>query len=153
MKTIELKLTRKVFHDKATLGDISRILVPLALPAFVCYTLEDKDRGLTDATPLNDVKLQKVYGETCIPYGRYRIIKAWSPHFKRYMPLLLDVHGFQAIELHGGNTVADSLGCILCAHTQDVINDRIQGKAEDSIMAILNEAERDNKEVWITITK
>ena len=34
---------------------------------YVCDTIEDKDRGLTQNTPLNDIKKKKVYGQTAIP--------------------------------------------------------------------------------------
>jgi hypothetical protein len=145
MNTIELFLKREHLHELATLGQITRD------GKLVCYTLEDKDRGLTNETPLSEVKAKKVYGQTAIPTGRYKVVKVFSPKHKRIMPLLLDVHGFVGIEMHGGNTVADSLGCILCAHTQDIAHDRIQGKAESDIMLILDEGERDHKEVWITI--
>lgn len=60
---------------------------------YLCDVLEDKVRepGV------------KVPGETAIPAGRYRVIVAMSPKFKRELPRLLDVPGFEGILIHAGN--------------------------------------------------
>ena len=48
-----------------------------------------------------------------IPAGRYQVVTFVSPHFDRSVPRLLSVPGREAIEMHGGNTIKDSRGCIL----------------------------------------
>jgi len=70
-----------------------------------CDTLEDKVRDLT--------KEKKVYGETAIPCGRYKVTLTYSPKFKRVMPLLHDVPYFDGVRIHAGNTTKDTEGCIL----------------------------------------
>lgn len=40
---------------------------------YFCDTIEDKDRGLTQKTPLSEIKKVKVYQETAIPTGTYEI--------------------------------------------------------------------------------
>ena len=81
-----------------------------------CYTLEDVVRAdPTPDTPMTaaDVAAIKVPGKTAIPAGRYRIIVTPSQRFKRDLPLLLDVPGFEGIRIHAGNTNVDTAGCIL----------------------------------------
>jgi len=49
---------------------------------FECYTLEDTQRPA--GTP-------KVFGQTAIPLGRYRVVRTFSPHFGKITPRLVDV--------------------------------------------------------------
>lgn len=85
---------------------------------FFCSTIEDKYRDLS--------KEKKVYGETCIPFGTYKVIINMSPKYGRLMPRLLDVPHFEGILIHSGNTEQDSAGCILVGKRsgQKVINSR-----------------------------
>lgn len=85
---------------------------------FFCDTIEDKYRDLS--------KEKKVYGETCIPFGTYKVIINMSPKYGRLMPRLLDVPHFEGILIHSGNTEQDSAGCIICGKRsgQKVINSR-----------------------------
>lgn len=85
---------------------------------FFCSTIEDKYRDLS--------KEKKVYGETCIPFGTYKVIINMSPKYGRLMPRLLDVPHFDGILIHYGNTEQDSAGCIIVGKRsgQKVINSR-----------------------------
>lgn len=70
---------------------------------FKCYTLEDVVRP--DG--------EKIYGETAIPTGNYRVTITHSNRFGRDLPLVNDVPNFSGIRIHPGNTAADTHGCIL----------------------------------------
>lgn len=72
---------------------------------YFCDTLEDTYRDLS--------KESKVYGETAIPYGMYKVILSRSNKFKKILPLLLNVPHFEGIRIHNGNYPKDTEGCIL----------------------------------------
>ena len=80
---------------------------------YFCDTLEDTDRGLTSDMPLDDIKRIKVYGQTAIPTGTYKVsVQYWAKH-KINVPYLHDVPGYSGILIHSGSSNADTLGCIL----------------------------------------
>ena len=56
-------------------------------------------------------------GRCAIPAGTYEIVIEYSYHFQRYNCRLLNVPGFQGIELHTGNSARDTEGCILLGTT------------------------------------
>jgi hypothetical protein len=77
---------------------------------YFCDTLEDKVRDLS--------KEKKVYGQTAIPAGTYKVEMVYSPKFSpRFdgakLPLIKDVSQFSGILIHSGNTKEDTSGCIL----------------------------------------
>lgn len=88
----------------------------------ICDTIEDKDRGLTQNMPLEEIKKKKVYGETAIPTGTYKITmdvvspkfknRAWAKPYEGKIPRLLDVPGYEGVLIHPFNTAEESLGCI-----------------------------------------
>ena len=104
---MELLLNRKKETETSSIGELSINGV------FECYTLEDKDRGLIQSEPIEQIQFKKVFGSTAIPKGRYEVVITFSDRFQKYMPLLLNVPGFEGIRIHSGNTAADTLGCIL----------------------------------------
>lgn len=74
-------------------------------------TLEDKDRGLLDSMSESLIQSKKVFAETCIPKGTYRVVlNVVSPKFSQYpfyqevckgkLPRLLKVKGFEGILIH-----------------------------------------------------
>lgn len=77
-----------------------------------CNTLEDPNRDLNKNGKFDNGET-KVYGNTCIPFGKYKIDITYSAKFKRELPLLLKVPSFEGIRIHRGNTTKDTLGCIL----------------------------------------
>lgn len=83
-------------------------------------TLEDKDRGLTQSMSLEEIKKIKIPGETAIPTGTYKVIVNMSPKFKRLLPRLLNVPGFDGILIHKGNSDKDSSGCVLLGENKVV---------------------------------
>ena len=90
------------FQPRRTFGRL------LADGAFLCFTLEDQVRDG-----------QKVPGETAIPTGTYPLVVTLSNRFKRNLPLVVGVPGFEGIRLHAGNTISDTEGCILVGLTRD----------------------------------
>lgn len=79
----------------------------------VCYAFEDTDRHLEDGG-------EKIYGETAIPRGTYKMIISYSPHFKRKTVELLNVPQFDHIRVHAGNKVTETLGCPLVGMLEPV---------------------------------
>ena len=80
---------------------------------YFCDTLEDTDRGLTSDMPIGEIKRIKVYGQTAIPTGTYKVsVQYWAKH-KINVPYLHDVPGYTGILIHSGSSNADTLGCIL----------------------------------------
>jgi hypothetical protein len=57
-----------------------------------------------------------------IPAGEYEAIKYYSPKHKRVVILLLDVPERTNIEIHPGNTIKDTTGCILVGSARGDIN-------------------------------
>ena len=80
-----------MFSEKSTIGKL------VVDDTFFCYTLEDKDRYL-ETNPDG-----KVYGETAIPRGKYQVVIDYSQRFKRELPRLLHVPGFEGVRIHPGN--------------------------------------------------
>lgn len=143
---MELTLLRKTFTDKSTIGELS------VDSNILCYTLEDKDRGLHDYMTFEEIRDIKEYGNTCIPYGRYEVAITYSNHFGKYLPLLMGVKAFEGIRIHSGNTDADTLGCILLG---DVVGVDFIGKSRvafSRVFALLKAAAKKEK-IFITIKK
>lgn len=99
---IELSLRRRWLTPISTVGELSLD------GAFECFILEDCYR----APPA-----VKVPRETCIPCGRYEVIWALSPRFKRNTLRLVGVPGFVGVLIHGGNIALDTEGCLLTGRT------------------------------------
>jgi len=102
-----IKIIRKVYTDKST---ISEVFID---DKFICYTLEDKDRGLLQQMSIEEIKKKKQYAITAIPLGKYEVVVTYSNRFKKDLPLLLNVPGYEGVRIHPGNTDANTEGCIL----------------------------------------
>lgn len=106
-------------------------------------TLEDKVRDLKSE--------KKVYGETAIPAGKYKVVMSMSSKFKRVMPYLENVPQFTGIMIHPGNTIKDTLGCILVGENKkkgQLVNSR---KYSDELNKRINEAIERKEQVWIEV--
>ena len=118
---------------------------------YFCDTLEDKVRDLNKDGDLLDEGEEKVYAETAIPYGKYRVILNYSPKFKRELPLLLNVKHFEGIRIHRGRTASHSSGCLIVGENKvkgQVINAE---KYEVELVKRIREAISHNEEIWIII--
>lgn len=144
---MELMVERKWFSDKSTIGELT------VDGAFQCFTLEDVVRAdPTPDTPVTvaDVAAVKVPGKTAIPPGRYRVIVTPSERFKRDLPLLQGVPGFEGVRIHAGNTDADTEGCLLVG--QERVEDRILRSvaALEPLIVRIREGQAAGP-VWLTI--
>lgn len=114
---MKLLLKRIALRDSYTIGKL------YINGTYFCDTLEDRVRDFNKDGDLNDVGEGKVYGQTAIPYGTYKVATSiQSPKYsqratyawcKGYLPRLLNVPHFEGILIHAGNTSEDSAGCIL----------------------------------------
>lgn len=148
---MELLLKRIAKKDTYTIGKL------YVDGKYVADTLEDKDRGLRQDMSLEEIKKIKVYGQTAIPTGTYKIDmntvspkfknRSWAKPWEGKLPRLRDVPGYEGVLLHVGNQAQDSLGCVL------VGQNKVKGQVINStttfskLMSILLK-DRDN----ITIT-
>lgn len=89
---MEIKIERRYFCSEYVIG---RCYVG---DTYYCDTLEP---------PTSGVK------HPCIPCGDYLVNLVWSPKFKSYKPRLEGVPHRSGILIHSGNSVKDTLGCIL----------------------------------------
>lgn len=114
---------------------------------YICDTLEDTDRGLNQNMSLKEINNKKVYGETAIPTGTYKVdMNTVSPKFKSRiwakpyggkLPRLVLVPGYDGVLIHPGNKAEDTLGCILVGENKavgQVLNSQVTFK---KIMSIL----------------
>lgn len=109
---MKITLKRKFLGSQYTIGDL------FIDEMFFCNTIEDVVRQLPITCPntpkgRNCTCKEKVYAETAIPAGTYKVTMEYSPRFKRRLPLLHDVPHFIGILIHSGNTERDSAGCII----------------------------------------
>lgn len=109
---MKITLKRKFYGETYTIGDL------LLDGVFFCNTIEDKVRSLPSACPNTPKGItckckEKVYAQTAIPTGTYKVSMEYSPKFKRRLPLLHNVPHFIGILIHSGTTEKDSAGCII----------------------------------------
>lgn len=138
---MKIELVRETFTDFSTIG---RIYVD---GDYVCYSLEDKDREVE-----KDAK-RKVKGKTAIPLGEYKIIRNMSARFKKMLPRLIDVFGFEGILIHPGNTDKDTEGCILVGFTKEPDFVGQSRNAFATLDALIKKAIDEGEEVTISISR
>lgn len=125
---------------------------------YICDTLEDPDRGLTSDMPLEKIKEIKVWGETAIPTGTYKISmdvvsptfknRIWAKPYEGKVPRLLNVPGFEGVLIHVGNEPIDTNGCILVGKNTIVGALEYSIRSYDSLMRKLLRGKKEG----ITIT-
>ncbi|MFR9543247.1 MAG: DUF5675 family protein [Rikenellaceae bacterium] len=124
---MKLVLKRRFKGEKYTIGDL------YIDGKYFCNTIEDTVRDLPATCPYtpkwrNCECKEKVYGETAIPAGTYKITMEYSKTFNRTLPLLHNVEHFLGILIHSGNTEKHSAGCIIVGFN------RVKGKVLDSLV-------------------
>lgn len=109
---------------------------------FSCHTLEDRVRPRGS---------EKVFGQTAIPAGLYRVVVSWSKKFGRPMPLVEAVPGFTGIRIHILNRANETEGCIGVGLLRGV-NEIYQSKAAfDKLFPLILEGEKEEGGCWIDV--
>lgn len=109
-----IKVVRRWFGEEAT---VDRILIN-ERPMF--FGLEDQVR-----LQKNGKLVDKIYGESAIPYGEYEIEIVWWAKHSMWVPAIKGVSGFDGILIHPGATDLDTLGCLLVG--ENFIKDKNRG--------------------------
>lgn len=127
-----------------------------------CDTIEDTDRGLTDTMSEEEIRRKKVYGETAIPEGIYRIdMETVSPRFKdtkwgkRFggiVPRLEKVKGYEGVLIHVGNTPKDTAGCILVGQASGASVVNSTQTYIELMEFVLMPVWRDHETIWLHVT-
>ena len=142
---MEIVLDRKYKKDTYTLGEVT------VNGKFFSMSMEDRDRGLTQSMNEDEILSKKVYAETAIPTGRYEIKLSFSNKFKRILPILLNVKGFDGIRMHRLNTAIESHGCIGLGMNNSIGTITESTRYELKIVYLLQEEEKQGKRSHITI--
>ena len=118
---MEIVLDRKYKKETYTIGVIT------VDGKYVCNSVEDKDYGFNQDTPVKTIKDTKAKHpqQVAIPAGRYEVsVKYYRgmadkyPFYKNssckgHIPCLVNVPGYSGILIHCGSTAKDSAGCII----------------------------------------
>ena len=131
---MEVRLKRIARRDTYTIG---RLYVD---GEYVCDTVEDRGRGLSQSLPVSVNMAKKRKGITAIPTGRYRLtLDVKSQKFSKYkayewcqgyLPRLINVPAFDGVLIHAGNSAYDSEGCLL------VGENKVVGKVLNSMVTL-----------------
>ena len=129
---MRLELYRFSSQNESTLGILYIVNDETNQKDFLCFTLEDQKREV------------KVYGETRIPKGTYKIeyrkeggyhnnYSKRFPSIHRGMLEIRDVPNFTHILLHCGNTDDDTDGCLLVGNvvSQNITKNGFLGQSTD----------------------
>jgi hypothetical protein len=127
---VRLKLQRMSCGPVCTIGSL------FVNGKFECYSLEDVRREIKG----QPVSQWKIPGKTAIPEGVYGLVVTPSNRFKRELPLLLSVPGFEGVRIHPGNTAADTEGCILVGKAKSGDSVLESRRAFDQLFTKIREA-------------
>lgn len=120
---------------------------------YQCFTLEDVVREI----PGRPVAAWKVFGQTAIPAGHYRVTLEDSPRFGMDTLTVNNVPGFAGVRIHGGNNADDTEGCILVGDVLDWDGEMISGARSHNVLVNLKakvKAAIDAKDdVWIDVVR
>jgi len=131
---MKLKVERNWLLGDTTLGKL------FVDDRFFGYTLED------------EVRNEKIHGQTAIPYGKYDVDITDSPHFGRMMPLIKNVPNFGGVRIHSGNSSDDTEGCLLVGLGIDANNNITNSRlAFNSLYAKLKKAKENGERIQIEI--
>lgn len=89
----------------------------------------------------------KIPKKSAIPEGTYRVVTTYSLRFRKYLPLLVGVPGFEGVRIHAGNTSRDTEGCILVGHNLQVGKVLWSRITLEKLMKLIE----NEKEIYLTI--
>lgn len=155
---MEIKVVRSFKKDTYTVGNL------YINGTWFCNTIEDKDRGLNQKMSLEEIKKKKVYAQTAIPTGTYKItLDQISPKFSKMqfyvdvcggkLPRLVNVPGYDGVLMHvanGANGAELVAGCLGVGYNK-VKGGVLYGKETFRVLYYMIKRAYDNKES-ITIT-
>lgn len=145
---LNLELKRFYFGETFTIGKL------FIDSKFHCYILEDVDRGMDYLMPLPELQKRKVHSKTAIPTGVYQIVITYSPRFKKYLPLLLNVPAYVGIRIHPGNDSTHTDGCLLPGTwTMDTPNKVLNSRSTFASLLRILKLEEKRKKIVISITR
>lgn len=171
---MEIVQLRRLFSEHSAISDV------YIGGERVCLFVEDTVRDVNMDGDLDDVALgeKKIYGETAIPYGRYRIVLEKSGYiYNSYkkasfwlgrgqagfekifkgMLMLTGIKGYSRVHIHIGNYVGDTLGCLLTGTTANTAKDPYSVSGSTAAFVKLYKkvipALEAGEEVWIDIKK
>ena len=106
----------------------------------ICDTLEPTWRDYKGG----EMKIPK---KSAIPEGSYRVVVTKSQRFRKYLPLLIGVSGFEGVRIHAGNTSRDTEGCILVGQNLQVGKVLWSRITLEKLMKLIE----NEKEIYLTI--
>lgn len=129
---------------------------------YVCDVIEDKDRGLTQDMPLEEIKRKKIPAQTAIPRGRYQVVlNIRSPRFSQkdyyknycggFLPRLLKVPGFDGVLMHRGVDQESSAGCLILGKNKVVGKVSESKECFEKVYGLMKDAVNRGEKIWITI--
>ena len=89
----------------------------------------------------------KIPKKSAIPEGTYRVVTTYSLRFRKYLPLLVGVPGFEGVRIHAGNTSKDTEGCILVGQNLQVGKVLWSRITLEKLMKLIE----NEKEIYLTI--
>ena len=138
MAIVDSLLLRSDFNEEFTLGSL------FFAGKFLGFTCEDKDRHLESGGT-------KIYGNTAIPRGYYRMTVSMSRRFGKLMPEIKDVPGFSGVRIHGGNSAVDSLGCPLLGAVKTTNGVRDCKEVNAKLIKLIQGVEAAGDECWLVV--
>ena len=106
----------------------------------LCDTLEPTWRDYKGG----ELKIPK---KSAIPEGSSRVVVTKSQRFRKYLPLLVGVPGFEGVRIHAGNTSRDTEGCILVGQNLQVGKVLWSRITLERLMRLIE----NEKEIYLTI--
>lgn len=119
---LRLVVIRKSYGLDNTIGELFQSVG--GKNVHIGYTLEDATTA------------SKIYGESAIPAGTYKVANTHSKAFGKVLPQILDVPNYAGVRIHGGNDESNTLGCVLLGSVLDMKNRRISGCAAPMALLI-----------------